>query len=212
MNDQWPYDAVRVSGADAASYLQSQLSQDTKELAVGGRMWSFLLQPNGRVDALTEILRRGDDEFELRVDAGWGEALAARLNRFKIRVKASVEPVTGSVGDAAAYHAERVLAGWPAMGVEITEATIPGELADVVAVAVSFTKGCYPGQELVERMDSRAAQAPRRLVRLRVSADAQPGDAIVVDGAEVGSLTSVAGTDAIGFVKRGTDAAQLPQR
>lgn len=212
MNEHWPYDAVRVSGPDAASYLQSQLSQDIKELAVGAKTWSFLLQPNGRVDALTEIVRRGDEEFELRVDAGWGEHLVDRLNRFKIRVKATVEPMPGSVGDAAAYHAERVLAGWPAMGTEITEATIPGEVPDVVAVAVSFTKGCYPGQELVERMDSRAAQAPRRLVRLRVAADAQPGDAIVVDGTEVGSLTSISGTDAIGFVKRGTDPAQLPQR
>jgi folate-binding protein YgfZ len=205
VNDHWPYDAVRVSGPDAQSYLQSQLSQDIKDLGVGERTWTFLLQPNGRVDVLAELVRIGTDSYDMRVDAGWGQALIARLNRFKIRVKATVEAVDGQAGDPAAYHVDRVEAGWPAMGAEITEATIPGELPDVVRVAVSFTKGCYPGQELVERMDSRAAQAPRHLVRLDVEAGAQPGDPIVVDGATVGALTSVAGARALGFVKRGVE-------
>ena len=49
------------------------------------------------------------------------------------------------------------------MGTEIVPGErIPGEVA-VVSVAVNFTKGCYPGQELVERMDSRQSQAPRQL-------------------------------------------------
>ena len=54
------------------------------------------------------------------------------------------------------------------MGSEIVPGErIPGEVA-VVPVAVSFTKGCYPGQELVERMDSRQSQAPRQLRLVRV--------------------------------------------
>jgi len=202
-SEHWPFDAVRVQGPDAATYLQSQLSQDINELAVGAAAWSFLLQPTGKVDVLLHVAREADDSFELRVDRGFGEELVARLNRFKIRVKAEVTAVEGSAGDPERYHSERVAAGWPAMGVEITDSTIPGELPDVVAVAVSFTKGCYPGQELVERMDSRAAQAPRHLARLTVADGAQPGDPIIVDGAQVGTLTSVAGTTALGFVKRG---------
>lgn len=205
MNDHWPYDSVRVVGPDASTYLHSQLSQDLRPLQVGQRTWSFVLQPTGKIDALVEVLRLGDEEFELRVDRGQAEALVARLNRFRIRVKAEVSIGDGSVGDPEAYAVERVIAGWPAMGAEITDASIPGEFPDVVAVAVNFTKGCYPGQELVERMDSRAAQAPRRLVRLTVAAGSAPGDPIVVDGTEVGSLTSVAGTQALGFVKRGVE-------
>ena len=54
-------------------------------------------------------------------------------------------------------------AAWPAHGAEIeTGSTLPAETG-ITAVAVSFSKGCYPGQELVERMDSRAATAPRLL-------------------------------------------------
>jgi folate-binding protein YgfZ len=201
----WPYDSVTVSGPDAGSYLQSQLSQDITGLAVGSSVWAFLLQPNGRVDVLTFVLRTADDTFELRVDAGWADALLARLNRFKIRVKADVAVATGAAGDTDAYLTERVEAGWPAMGAEITDRTIPAELPDVVAVAVNFKKGCYPGQELVERMDSREAQAPRRLVAVDVEPGASAGDPIVVDGVDVGVLTTVSGSRALGFVKRGVD-------
>jgi folate-binding Fe-S cluster repair protein YgfZ len=73
---------------------------------------------------------------------------------------------------------------------------------------VSFTKGCYPGQELVERMDSRAAEAPRSLRRLAVAEGTAPGDP-VLDGDEVvGVVTSVSGTAAIASVKRTSDVGE----
>ena len=91
-----------------------------------------------------------------------------------------------------ASEAARVAAGWPRMGSEI----VPGEtipaMTGLIAVAVSVTKGCYPGQELVERMDSRGAEAPRSLRVLVAPADAAAGDPIVDGGgAEVGVYTSV---------------------
>jgi len=93
------------------------------------------------------------------------------------------------------------------MGAEITDQTIPGELGAVVAVAVSFTKGCYPGQELVERMDSRGASAPRQLRRL-ASADGSPlasGTAVTLDGRDVGRVTSASGGAALALVGRAVD-------
>ena len=63
--------------------------------------------------------------------------------------------------------------------------TIPAETG-VAEAAVDFKKGCYPGQELVERMDSRGAGAPRRLRILDVDDGAKPGDRIVLDGATSG--------------------------
>ena len=209
MNAHWPYDSVLVEGPDALTYLHSQLSQDLRNLAVGDSAWSFVLEPTGKVDALVQVLRTGEETFELRVDRGHGEALLARINRFRIRVKAETSLGTGSAGDASAYHAERVRAGWPAAGAEITEATIPAEMPGVVAVAVSFSKGCYPGQELVERMDSRASQAPRRLAVLRLPAGTSVGDAVEVAGEQVGTVTSVAadnsGVIALALVRRGVE-------
>ncbi len=59
----------------------------------------------------------------------------------------------------------RIIAGIPAMGSELTNKTIPAE-AGLVERTVNFTKGCYTGQELVARIDSRGANVPRRLVGL----------------------------------------------
>ena len=148
-----------------------------------------------KIEVLARVERTADDEFVFDVDGGWGDALVARLNRFKIRVKVDVEPSHRRGG--ARTEAARIEAGWPAMGSEIVPGeTIPGETG-ITDVAVDFRKGCYPGQELVERMDSRGASAPRRLRVLDVADGAAPGDPVVVDGAEVGRLTSVAGTRAI---------------
>jgi len=67
---------------------------------------------------------------------------------------------------------------------------------------VSFTKGCYPGQELVERMDSRGSSAPRTLRSVVVPRGSGVGDPLVVDGADVGVITSLSGDRALAYVKR----------
>lgn len=203
----WPHDRVLVSGADASAYLHSQLSQDLRALGTGAEAWSFVLQPTGRIDALVLVRRTAEDSFELCVDLGWGDTLVARLNRFRIRVKADVSLLDPVAGDPQGYHRARVEAAWPAMGAEITDSSIPAEFPDVVARAVSFSKGCYPGQELVERMDSRAAQAPRHLERIEVPAGTEVGSPVVRDGEQVGVVTSVAVVDgttlALALLRRG---------
>jgi hypothetical protein len=100
------------------------------------------------------------------------------------------------------------------MGSEIVPGErIPAEVG-VVNAAVSLTKGCYPGQELVERMDSRGSQAPNQLRILDVADDATPGDPITdpadANGEPVGVLTSVAGGKALGYVRRGSAVGHVP--
>jgi hypothetical protein len=203
-----PRDVVVVTGADAPTYLQGQITQDLRDLEVGGARWSFVLEPTGRIVSLFRVTRTAETAFELDVDAGWGGELLARLNRFKIRVAVDTElRAAGSVTVPDDVHRERVEAAWPALGAEIVPGeTIPAETG-LTPLAVCFTKGCYPGQELVERMDSRAATPPRSLQRIEVSPGVSPGDPVVVDGREVGRMTSVAGTVALAMLKRGADAS-----
>ena len=150
----------------------------------------------------------------LDTDAGFGAELLARIDRFKIRVKAESELVEAAAQQPSAEHeSARVAAGWPRMGAEI----VPGEtipaVTGVVAQAVNFTKGCYPGQELIERMDSRGAEAPKSLRIVDVGPDARPGDPIVDgEGNEVGMITSVSGPTGLGYVKRGVDVGRMPAR
>ena len=205
---EYSRDVVQVTGPDALTYLQSQLSQDLRPLQVGQSAWSFVLQPTGKVEVLLRVWRTADDTFVLDTDAGFGEVMSARLNRFKIRVKAEISsldwrciavrsegacdvaglaswgggvdllganvspPADTDNGTAEQLLVARIDAVWPQMGAEIVPGeTIPAETG-IAGVAVSFTKGCYPGQELVERMDSRGAAPPNGLSSVRASPSA----------------------------------------
>lgn len=205
-----PRDVVVVEGPDALTYLHSQVSQDLQGMVDGEQRWTFVLEPTGKVESLARVTKVGDERFELDTDAGFGAALLARLDRFRIRVRAETSLVPAAAA-APVDDAVRIEIGWPRLGVEI----VPGETipagTGLTRIAVSFTKGCYPGQELVERMDSRAAEAPRSLRRLDVADGTAPGDPVVDDGAEVGVVTSVAGTRALGWVKRSSTVGEVVQ-
>src|SRR4051812_22520667 len=97
------------------------------------------------------------------------------------------------VAGADTYERARIEAGVPALGRELTEATIPVEAGQwLVDASVSFTKGCFTGQELVARIDSRGGNAPRPIRGLRIGGAAARGDEIVSDGKAIGTLSSAA--------------------
>jgi folate-binding protein YgfZ len=199
-------DRLAVEGDDALTYLQSQIAQEIRDMEVGETRWTLVLEPTGKVDTLARITRTAETSFVLDTDAGFGAALEARINRFKIRVKADSTLVTADQSEPSAGHeAARIAAGWPRMGAEI----VPGEtipaVTGVVPVSVNFTKGCYPGQELVERMDSRGADAPKSLRIIEVPQGTAVG--ATIHDVEV---TSVNGTTALAFVKRGSDLGTAP--
>jgi folate-binding protein YgfZ len=98
------------------------------------------------------------------------------------------------LGDPSAFEAARIEAGVPAMGRELTDKTIPHEAGSLVEHTVSFTKGCYTGQELVARLEARGANVARRLRGVVVDPAGECSkDATLVSGERVlGHLTSVA--------------------
>ena len=243
-------DTVTVSGPDAATYLQGQLSQDVQSLT-DTSTWSWLLSPQGKVDALVRVTPLSGDDWLLDTDAGWGETLVTRLNRFKLRTKVEIQPqpwkvlghrntgyfayapeVIGfqwghlrgydEIGPdprppdgiplmaAPDYEAERIAAGFPRMGAELDDKTIPAETG-LIDRTVSFTKGCYTGQELVARIDARGSNVPRRLRGLVFTEAVAPGTALVdPDGKAAGTVTSAGhsaqrGWVGLGYVRRGVD-------
>lgn len=90
------------------------------------------------------------------------------------------------------FEVFRIEAGVPRLGVDIDDATIPQE-AFLERDAVSFTKGCFVGQELVCRIDTRG-HVNRYLRGVRIADGTTPprGATVVVDGKDRGTLTSVA--------------------
>jgi tRNA-modifying protein YgfZ len=108
------------------------------------------------------------------------------------------------------YEALRIETGVPRFGADMTPENFPGE-AGVLDRAVSFSKGCYPGQETVARMHYRG-QPNKNLHRFTVEGDAPtPGTPILQNEKEAGRITSVAPmevggkTFALGYLKRKAD-------
>jgi folate-binding protein YgfZ len=101
--------------------------------------------------------------------------------------------------DVAALEALRIESGAPAMGAELDGTTIAAEVGQwFVDASVSFTKGCFVGQELVARIDSRGGNVPRRLRAVVAATPMDVGDEIVIDGSVAGHITSATDSLAVG--------------
>ena len=223
-------DLVVVHGPDATSFLPSLRSQDLDGIAVGESAPTLLLQPQGKLLVAFTIRHVTPDEWWCICEGGFGAMLAAGLRRFKIRVKAEIEErpiaalvtlppdddIIGSDDELAAIEADlpapivsaeeyeraRIEAGVPKMGVDIDERTIPQE-AGLELDAVSFTKGCFVGQELVCRIDSRG-HVNRLLRRVRVANGGAiaAGADVEAGGKVVGTVTSAVGDVGLALLRR----------
>ncbi|MCQ3805670.1 MAG: hypothetical protein OXB92_01540 [Acidimicrobiaceae bacterium] len=241
-------DAVEITGADASTYLQGQISQDVDRITAPSSAWSLVLAPTGRLTAWFRVHRVADEHFLVDLEAGWAAPLVERLERFKLRTAvefrildgwrmlsirngpgaqetdAPLSPVPGfndrevlsarfewpgfsgsdHLGEAlvapsgielddAGFEWSRIFAGVPRLGADINEQTIPAEGgAHLIEASVSFTKGCYTGQELVARIDSRGGNVPRPLRVLEADGPLVVGGVVAFEGADVGVVTSAA--------------------
>lgn len=205
---------VRVAGPDACDYLQRMVSNDVEALQVGDACPALLLTAKGRVIAPLVVWRRGEEDYLLLTEPGLGEPVRALLTRMRLRARCEIEAeehssllVFGGEGidtgfpgaaevldaaleptlDAAELELRRIEAGVPRWGHEIDERILPAE-AGLDATHVSFSKGCYPGQEPIARLHYRGhVNRALRVVELddgavveRVTSQARRADGTVV--------------------------------
>jgi folate-binding protein YgfZ len=209
---------VRVAGPDAADYLQRMVSNDVEALGVGEACAALLLTAKARVIAPLVVLRRADDDFLLLTEPGLGDVVRMHLRRMRLRARCDVEseehrsllvfggsdgfatdwPGAGEVLDAAYeptlaeddLELRRIEAGVPRWEHEIDDRILPAE-AGLDATHISFSKGCYPGQEPVARLHFRGH--PNRRLRVLELDELPEQDApLLHDEREVGRVTSAA--------------------
>jgi folate-binding protein YgfZ len=98
--------------------------------------------------------------------------------------------------DGAALELARILAGWPRLASEVDEKTIPQEVGYDAIGGVSYTKGCYTGQETVSRLHFRGhANRQLRGLLFELDSPAPPAEgwsAVTEDERDVGRVTSIA--------------------
>lgn len=209
-------DFVRVAGPDAADYLQRMVSNDVEALAGGEACPALLLTAKARLIAPLVVLRRDDDDFLLLTEPGLGEAVRSHLVRMRLRARCEIEPEThesalvfgASTGfttdwpgareavdaDLAAtlsgedLELRRIECGVPRWEHELDDRILPAE-AGLDRTHISFSKGCYPGQEPVARLHFRGH--PNRGLRvLELDEVPEPDTPLLHDGREVGRVTS----------------------
>jgi tRNA-modifying protein YgfZ len=225
-----PRSFLRVTGPGAPDYLERMVSNEVATLGPGESREALLLTPKARVIAPLVVLRRGEQDFLLLTEPELGEVVRAHLLRARFAAKCEIEPEehTSTVvlgegegiptadfgvparevldadadGDVQELERLRIEAATPRFGREIDDRVLPAE-AGLVERAVSFTKGCYPGQEPIARLQYRG-KTNRRLAVLVLDDDhiSASEAEIVLDGKAVGRVTSAVPGLALGYVRR----------
>ena len=220
---------LRLSGADTHSFLQGLVTNDvgrTKD----GLVYAALLTPQGKYLADFFLVADGDDIL-LDVAGALGDQLASRLAMYKLRADVTIaaadlyvhrglgevpadgwsDPRHEALGwrayratpqedDTTDWTALRVAHTIPETGIELTTDTFILEAGFERLGGVDFRKGCYVGQEVTARMKHKT-ELRKGLARVKLGGPVAPGTEINANGKAAGVVHSVAGTEAIAYLR-----------
>jgi len=213
--------SMAVGSVRRSMLLQPQGKLDQILWVIRGDDEVGLVTEEGRGDDLTAALGRyrirveveidkderptwvivGSSEFDVGTWRPFNGGLAADVSWAGVERTLIVgNKPTVALGDPDEYELLRIRAGEPRWQVDVDEKTIPQE-ADLVDSGVDFTKGCYLGQELVARIDSRG-HVNRRLRILELDASAEPGSIVVHRDSDVGTMSSVSDRFGLATIRR----------
>jgi tRNA-modifying protein YgfZ len=203
-----------VSGADARSFLQGQLSADIDTLTSTRPMLSSCNSAQGRVQAVLWLLERSEG-IALILPASLTESIATRLRKYVLRSKVKIDtvPAVELPGDhpyrEADWRLAGIRAGLPQVYPETHEAFVAQMLNLDLLGGVSFEKGCYTGQEIIARTHFRGA-IKRRMFRFQCAGPPPaPGTRVLVGQQHAGDVVDAAGSELLAVITLAQADAEL---
>jgi len=206
---------IKVSGEDSETFLQSQFSNDIKQIQSKEIQINAYCQHQGKMIAVLWVFFENNDYY-LSIPSELKELVLSKLNMFKLMSKVDIEDLSKKIYQYGLLNEEReksfkindnqsllisseLLLGYgessqweitcinqilPEIYVTMSEKFIPQSLnLDVNQLGVSFTKGCYPGQEVVARMHY-LGKPKRRLFRFTSKFEVVIGDSLNVNNSK----------------------------
>jgi folate-binding protein YgfZ len=173
---------LRFRGPDAAKFLQGQLSNDMTALAADRLMLAGLHSPQGRVFALLQLAAPEADHIVALLPAELAELTMATLRRYVLRAKLTISNESNAAALAAlaaripavaqalqpGIRAHAIAAGLPQVYATTSGAFVAQMLNLDCVAGISFTKGCYTGQEIIARAHYRG-RIKRRMQRFETA-------------------------------------------
>ena len=215
---------IRINGEEAAHFLEGLITSSLPE--AGQALGSALLTPQGKL-LFSFLVSRDGEGFLIECAATEREDLIKRLTLYRLRAKVTIAPDEAPVlagggegladtrhadmparhygqgeasGSLEAYDSQRAALGVLEGPQEIIAShDFPHDVALDLTGAVSFTKGCFVGQEVVSRVKHRGT-ARRRPVILS-GAPLQPGAPVIAGEREIGRVRLVAGGQGVAVLR-----------
>jgi len=206
---------VKVSGEDAEDFLQSQFSNDIKQINEKEAQINAYCQHQGKILAVILVLKKSSN-FYLSIPNDVKEILLSKLNMYKLMSKVEIEDYSDKIyqyglireeneksfkindnlsimtsteiftdiQDSAQWEIACINENLPEIHLITSEKHIPQALnLDIDQIGVAFSKGCYPGQEVVARMHY-LGKPKRRLFRFTSKFEPFVGDSLDVNDSQ----------------------------
>jgi len=194
---------INVTGPDAFTFLQGQLTNDLRRLESEPEILAAWCSPKGRViwfGTVTAI----ESGFALSAPAETAADIVKRLTGFRFRSKVDFDIVDDGITVDPVFLIRN---GYPFISAAQAELFTPHMLNLDLLDTISFDKGCYTGQEIVARTHYKGA-TKRRTLRFTSETPVAAGDKVSDGTRDIGEVLNASGTDLLAVVP--VDKADAP--